>query len=165
MMTLKIASLIIAVIAASLFVAVPLTASAQVNIPILPRLSSQSATVTQSNINTDNDVQVAEATACQAVALIASINLCDNVITIPPEEEEDGIWCQEFQTEPTNPVITACYSTLEECEAHAENTEGLGGTIISECQEFEEVPADVDLCATVNLETGQANEVPCETLS
>ncbi len=43
---------------------------------------SQSATVLQTNTNEDNDVQVAEATACQAIALIAGVNLCDNQIIV-----------------------------------------------------------------------------------
>ncbi len=43
---------------------------------------SQSASVAQTNTNEDNDVQVAEATACQAIALIAGVNLCDNQIIV-----------------------------------------------------------------------------------
>jgi hypothetical protein len=41
---------------------------------------SQSSTIGQANVNTDNDVQVAEATACQSLALGFGINFCDNAI-------------------------------------------------------------------------------------
>jgi hypothetical protein len=44
--------------------------------------TTQTATVAQVNSNTDNDVQVAEADACQSVALGAAANLCDNVIDV-----------------------------------------------------------------------------------
>src|SRR5215217_4664837 len=45
--------------------------------------SDQSATVAQANINTDNDVQIARAEACQAVAGLIGANVCGN------EVEED----------------------------------------------------------------------------
>ncbi len=52
--------------------------------------ATQSATVAQANINTDNDVQVAEATACQAIALIAGVNLCDNIISVELGNDTPG---------------------------------------------------------------------------
>jgi hypothetical protein len=42
--------------------------------------SSQSGTVLQTNTNEDNDVQVAEATSCQALAVGLGLNLCDNIV-------------------------------------------------------------------------------------
>jgi hypothetical protein len=42
--------------------------------------ADQSSTIDQSNTNEDNDVQVAEATACQALGLLAGANVCDNLI-------------------------------------------------------------------------------------
>jgi hypothetical protein len=41
---------------------------------------SQSSSIGQANVNEDNDVQVAEATACQSLALGFGINFCDNAI-------------------------------------------------------------------------------------
>ena len=38
--------------------------------------STQSATVGQANVNTDNDVQVATAEACQQVAALVGFNVC-----------------------------------------------------------------------------------------
>jgi hypothetical protein len=37
---------------------------------------SQSSTIGQANVNTDNDVQVASADACQAIAAIIGSNVC-----------------------------------------------------------------------------------------
>jgi hypothetical protein len=43
--------------------------------------TTQDATVAQTNVNTDNDVQVAEATSCQALALLGiAANICDNAV-------------------------------------------------------------------------------------
>jgi predicted cobalt transporter CbtA len=44
--------------------------------------TTQTANVGQANVNTDNDVQVAEATSCQALALLIGANVCDNAITV-----------------------------------------------------------------------------------
>jgi hypothetical protein len=44
--------------------------------------TTQTATVAQANVNEDNDVQVAEATACQSVALLVSANICDVVVDV-----------------------------------------------------------------------------------
>ena len=41
---------------------------------------SQSSTIGQANVNTDNDIQVAEATSCQALAGFIGVNFCDNAI-------------------------------------------------------------------------------------
>jgi hypothetical protein len=49
---------------------------------------SQSSTIGQANTNTDNDVQVAEATACQALAGFIGANICDNIISV-----DDGEIC------------------------------------------------------------------------
>ena len=43
---------------------------------------SQSSSIGQSNTNEDNDVQVAEATSCQALALLIGANVCDTTITV-----------------------------------------------------------------------------------
>jgi hypothetical protein len=40
--------------------------------------SDQSATIGQANVNTDNDVQVASAEACQAIAGLIGANVCGN---------------------------------------------------------------------------------------
>jgi hypothetical protein len=46
---------------------------------------SQSSTIGQANVNTDNDVQIAEATACQALGLLGiAANLCDITAAAPP---------------------------------------------------------------------------------
>jgi hypothetical protein len=43
---------------------------------------TQSSSIGQTNTNTDNDVQVAEATACQSLALLGiSANICGNTVT------------------------------------------------------------------------------------
>jgi hypothetical protein len=44
--------------------------------------TTQTATVGQANVNTDNDIQVAEATSCQALGLIAGVNICDNAVIV-----------------------------------------------------------------------------------
>jgi hypothetical protein len=41
--------------------------------------SEQSSTIGQANVNEDNDVQSASATACQSIALILGANFCDNI--------------------------------------------------------------------------------------
>jgi hypothetical protein len=51
--------------------------------------TTQTANVGQANVNTDNDIQVAEATSCQALGLIAGINICDNAVLV--EVLENGI--------------------------------------------------------------------------
>jgi hypothetical protein len=51
--------------------------------------TDQTATALQTNTNEDNDIQVAEATACQALGLIAGANVCDNAITV--EVLADGV--------------------------------------------------------------------------
>ena len=43
---------------------------------------SQSSSIGQSNTNEDNDVQIAEATSCQALELLVGANICDNVVDI-----------------------------------------------------------------------------------
>ena len=43
---------------------------------------SQSSSIDQDNTNEDNDVQVAEATSCQALALLVGANVCDTTITV-----------------------------------------------------------------------------------
>jgi len=43
---------------------------------------AQTATVAQANVNEDNDVQVADADACQAIGLLAGANVCDATIDI-----------------------------------------------------------------------------------
>ena len=45
--------------------------------------TTQASVTTQSNTNTDNDVQVARAEACQSIALLIGANVCGN------EVEED----------------------------------------------------------------------------
>jgi hypothetical protein len=40
--------------------------------------SEQSSTIGQANVNEDNDVQSASATACQSIALILGANFCAN---------------------------------------------------------------------------------------
>jgi hypothetical protein len=42
---------------------------------------TQSSSISQSNTNTDNDVQIAEATACQSLALLIGANICDVTVT------------------------------------------------------------------------------------
>jgi len=44
--------------------------------------TTQTATVAQANVNEDNDVQVADADACQAIGLLAGANVCDATIDI-----------------------------------------------------------------------------------
>jgi hypothetical protein len=41
---------------------------------------SQSSSIGQDNTNEDNDVQVAEATSCQALGLVAGANVCDATV-------------------------------------------------------------------------------------
>jgi hypothetical protein len=53
--------------------------------------TTQEATVAQANVNTDNDVQVAEATACQALAGGAAANLCDNVVEVEALDDLGGL--------------------------------------------------------------------------
>ena len=43
---------------------------------------TNASVIGQSNVNEDNDVQIADATACQALGLLAGINICDTSITI-----------------------------------------------------------------------------------
>ncbi len=43
---------------------------------------TQASVIGQGNTNTDNDVQVADATACQALALLIGANICDTTITV-----------------------------------------------------------------------------------
>jgi hypothetical protein len=47
---------------------------------------SQSSTIGQANVNTDNDVQAASATACQALGGLLGASICGNTVT---EEEEE----------------------------------------------------------------------------
>jgi hypothetical protein len=101
--------------------------------------TTQSSTIGQSNTNTDNDVQVADATACQALALLGiGTNICDTTILEPPEE--DGVWCVTY-TVPAG-QFTGCFSTQDECEGFSEGITQppYSGTIDEECQEFEEPP-------------------------
>jgi hypothetical protein len=42
--------------------------------------TTQSSSIGQTNVNTDNDVQVAEADACQGLGLIAGANVCDTTV-------------------------------------------------------------------------------------
>jgi hypothetical protein len=44
--------------------------------------TDQSATVAQTNVNEDNDIQVADADACQSVALLAGANVCDATVDL-----------------------------------------------------------------------------------
>jgi hypothetical protein len=49
--------------------------------------TTQTASVAQANVNQDNDVQVADADACQAIAGLIGANICD--VTISVEVDDD----------------------------------------------------------------------------
>jgi hypothetical protein len=95
--------------------------------------TTQSAFVAQANVNQDNDIQVAEATACQAIAGLIAANVCDNLIDIdvpdgPPEE--GPVWCYSegdgslvcFETE------GACDAASEACQEYPTRPPGCGPT-------------------------------------
>jgi hypothetical protein len=125
------------------------------------------STVAQANVNSDDDVQVAEATACQALGLIAGVNLCDTTIDIdlpdgPPEE--DGVWCVTHRPhEFAQPTV--CFSSQEECEGFSEAIQQppYSSTIIEPCQEFEEPPTGAD-CAVFEGSV-PVQSVPCSDLT
>ncbi len=121
---------------------------------ILTSASSQSTTVTQSNTNSDNDVNVITQRLISAV-----------ITTPPPPEEEFEVWCatwEVFQDQQRN-TVTDCFSIQDECEAYEDSLERIINiSIISECQLFDDVPV-VARCL-VN-EEGTFLEVPCEELS
>jgi uridine phosphorylase len=54
--------------------------------------TTQSATALQTNTNEDNDVQVADADACQAIAGLAGANVCDVVVEVGlPDQPLPGV--------------------------------------------------------------------------
>jgi hypothetical protein len=80
--------------------------------------TTQTTTVAQANVNQDNDVQVAEATACQAVAGLIGANVCDNLIHIDVPEgppEEGPVWCHT-----AGEGSLVCYETEGACDAASE---------------------------------------------
>ncbi|HEX2107629.1 MAG TPA: hypothetical protein VHF28_07855 [Nitrososphaera sp.] len=104
--------------------------------------ATQTATVAQANVNEDNDIQVAEATACQAMGLVAGVNICDNVITVsPPPPPEESVYCLE--TTVGTEESTYCFEDEASCEA-AEDF--LGTDVTEECAEFPEPPPDSFIC-------------------
>jgi hypothetical protein len=129
--------------------------------------TTQTSAVVQSNNNEDNDVQVAEATACQALALLGiGANVCDTTIDIdvpdgPPEE--DGVWCVTYTV--TAGQFTGCFSTQEECEGFSEGITQppYSGTIDEECEEFEEPPPG-SFCAIFEGSI-PVQAVPCTDLT
>jgi hypothetical protein len=100
--------------------------------------ATQTATVAQANVNEDNDIQVAEATACQAMGLVAGVNICDNAITVLPPPEEDSVFC--FEAISAGQRVTWCFEEESDCELAGRQ---FGGR---ECQEFPEPPPNSQLC-------------------
>jgi hypothetical protein len=70
----------------------------------------------------------------------------DNQPTEEPPEEDEEVFC--FESEVLDPSVVLCFENLEDCEVG----EDAFGFVISECEEFEAVPADAQTCTI--LEAG-----------
>jgi hypothetical protein len=80
--------------------------------------TTQTATVAQANVNEDNDVQIAEATACQALAGLIAANICDTtiIVDVPDAPPEEGpVWCHT-----AGEGSLVCYETEGACDAASE---------------------------------------------
>jgi hypothetical protein len=80
----------------------------------------------------------------------------------PEEEEEDAVFCLTFRETGGGNAFPVCTATLEECESLEGGFQPDIGTVISECEGFDELPAGA---ACVRVELGSVVfTISCEEL-